>query len=91
MRDGIIVLSVIVPLLTNDLETARKDSAAVDRGDPSPYLTAVFFIPESESVLIFATLILMTHPPLDFCTVIVHEIILKKSIGPTNSISDKKA
>ena len=30
-------------------------------------------------------------PPLDFCTVIVHEIILSKSIGPTKSISDKKA
>ena len=34
---------------------------------------------------------LRTYPPLDFCTVIVHEIILKKSIGPTKSISDKKA
>ena len=34
---------------------------------------------------------LWTHPPLDFCTVIVHEIILSKSIGPTKSISDKKA
>ena len=50
MRDGIIVLSVIVPLLTNDLETARKDSAAVDRGYSSRYLTAAFFILESESV-----------------------------------------
>ena len=34
---------------------------------------------------------LRTHPPLDFCTMIVHEIILSKSIGPTKSISDKKA
>ena len=56
--DGIMVLSVIVPILTNYLGTARNDSAAVDRGDPSRYLTAASFIPESESVLIFTTLIL---------------------------------
>ena len=29
-------------------------------------------------------------PPLDFCTVIIHEIILSKSTIPTGSISDKK-
>ena len=32
----------------------------------------------------------MTLPPLDFCTVIVHEIMLSKSTIPTGSISDKK-
>ena len=30
-------------------------------------------------------------PPLDFCTVIVHEIILSKITIPTGLISDKKA
>ena len=56
--DGIMVLSVIVPILTNYLGTARYDSSVVNRGDPSRYLTAASYIPESKSVLIFATLIL---------------------------------
>ena len=29
-------------------------------------------------------------PLLDFCTMIVHEIILSKNTNPTGSISDKK-
>ena len=56
--DGFMVLSVIVLILTNYLGTVRNDSAVVDRGDPSRYMTAASFIPESESVLIFTTLIL---------------------------------
>ena len=46
--DGFMMLSVIVPILTNYLGTPKNDSAAVDRGMPSRYLTAASFIPESE-------------------------------------------
>ena len=52
------VLSVIVLILTNYLGTVRNDSAVVDQGDPSRYMPAASFIPESESVLIFTMLIL---------------------------------
>ena len=56
--DGFMELSFIVNILNNYLGTVTNDSAAMDRGDPSQYLTAVSFISESESVLMFATLIL---------------------------------
>ena len=54
----------------------------VNVSELSTYIIMAFFKP--------LTAMLKTLPPVDFCTVIVHEIILLKSTIPTGSISEKK-
>ena len=47
-NDGIMIISVIVPMLTNYLGTVRNDSDNMDLGMPLRYLTAASFFPDSE-------------------------------------------
>ena len=57
--DGIMIISVIVPMLTSYLVTVRNYSDNTDWGMPLIYLMAASFFPESEGCWSFFSLILM--------------------------------